>query len=102
MLNRIIAVSAALLSAAVVIATPAAPARAGDDSGMGRDYYSGLSCGRLWYERNRIYARYGYCFKSARAIATFGRGCFSPFGRVPGHQRRVINHIQRIERYKGC
>jgi hypothetical protein len=26
------------------------------------------SCGDLWYERNEIYQRAGYCFKTARAI----------------------------------
>ena len=27
----------------------------------------GASCDRLWYERNKIYARNGYCFQTARA-----------------------------------
>ena len=25
----------------------------------------GASCDRLWYERNKIYARNGYCFQTA-------------------------------------
>ena len=87
------------LAGAVVLP---AGARAGDDSGSGRDYYAGLSCSQLWYERNAIYARYGYCFESARARATFGRGCFAPFGRLPSNLRRVVNHIQGIERRRGC
>ncbi|MCB1511801.1 MAG: YARHG domain-containing protein [Hyphomicrobiaceae bacterium] len=102
MFTRFVAAVAVMFSVGILVSLPSAPAKAGDDSGSGSDYYAGLSCGRLWYERNRIYARYGYCFKSDRAIATFGRGCFAPYGRVPSHQRRVINRIQRIERAKGC
>lgn len=75
---------------------------AGDDSGAGRDYYAGLNCSRLWHERNAIFARYGYCFESARARATFGRNCFAPFGRLPPNLKRVVNHIKRIERRRGC
>lgn len=86
-----------------VLATPlAAPARAGDNGSLGSDYYAGLSCGQLWYERNAIFARYGYCFKSERGIATFGAGCHPPFGRLPSNLRRVVNHIKRVERWKGC
>jgi hypothetical protein len=28
---------------------------------------AGMSCNALWTERNSIYARNGYCFKTARA-----------------------------------
>ena len=37
-----------------------------------------MSCEELWYARNRIYARNGYCFNTARARAVFGAGCFPP------------------------
>jgi YARHG domain len=40
---------------------------------------SEYSCDALWHERNTIYARNGYCFKTDRAIEAFGRGCFPPF-----------------------
>ena len=30
------------------------------------------SCGELWYRRNSLYKQAGYCFKTARAIRTFG------------------------------
>ena len=88
----------------VTVLSVASPgnAPAGDNSGSGRDYYAGLSCAGLWSERNAIYARYGYCFKSARARATFGRGCFAPFGQLPSNLNRVVNHIKRIERRRGC
>ncbi len=76
--------------------------QAGDDSGSGTSYYAGLSCGKLWYERNAIFASKGQCFKTNRAIATFGKACFPPYGRLPGHLSRVVKEIKRWERRKGC
>lgn len=61
-----------------------------------------MSCGELWYARNAIYARQGYCFKTARARAVFGPGCFSPYGRLTGWQQRRVNRIVRWEYRKGC
>lgn len=92
------------LTVLAVVFSVASPgdAAAGDNSGSGSDYYAGLNCGGLWYERNAIYARYGYCFKSARARATFGSSCFPPFGRLPANLKGVVNHIKRIERRRGC
>ena len=69
---------------------------------QGVDYYSTLSSSQLWYERNSIFAQHGYCFKSQRGIATFGRVCHPPFGRLPGHMRRVVNNIEAWERRRGC
>lgn len=77
-------------------------AGAGDDRGSGSDYYAGLNCNGLWYERNAIFARFGYCFESARARATFGAGCFAPYGRLPANMKRVVDHIKAIERRRGC
>ena len=62
----------------------------------------GGSCGQLWYERNEIYARNGYCFKTARARAAFGPGCFPPYGRLSGWEKRRVADIQAEERYMGC
>ena len=76
--------------------------RAGDDSGSGTNYYAGLNCGQLWYERNSIFASNGYCFKSRRAIATFGRRCHTPYGRLPNHLRRVVSEIKGWERHRRC
>ena len=45
---------------------------------------AGMSCNALWTERNSIYARNGYCFKTARARAVFGPGCFPPYGKLSG------------------
>ena len=64
------------------------------------------SCGDLWYRRNSIYKAAGYCFKTARAIRTFGNaGCSydSEYALPlsPG-QRQAINQIVRAERNLGC
>ena len=64
--------------------------------------YRGMSCGQLWYERNRIFARRGHCFRSARARRAFGRNCFPPFGRLRRWERREVNRIERWEYRKGC
>lgn len=61
-----------------------------------------MGCDDLWYARNAIYARNGYCFQTERAISVFGRGCFAPFGRVYGREQRRLNEIIYWERVKGC
>lgn len=61
-----------------------------------------MSCGDLWYARNAIYARNGYCFKTDRAIATFGRGCFAPYGDLSGSEQRQVSELKRWESRKGC
>lgn len=61
-----------------------------------------LSCGQLWYERNAIYARHGYCFRTPQAIATFGRGCRPPYGRLSPRAAERVNRIVAWERRKGC
>lgn len=63
---------------------------------------SAMTCDQLWYARNAIYAREGFCFKTEHARAVFGPGCFPPFGHLsPGEQDRV-NAFQYWERMKGC
>lgn len=59
-------------------------------------------CQSLWYERNEIYARNGYCFKTARARATFGAGCFPPYGRLSYEDKRRVDQIQAEEDANGC
>ena len=64
------------------------------------------SCSALWLERNQIYKDAGYCFKTARAIRTFGNaGCVYDFeGEVAlsVQERRRVAEIVRTERYLGC
>ena len=59
-------------------------------------------CSDLWYQRNEIYARNGYCFRTARARAAFGPGCFPPYGRLTGWDKRRVAEIQGEEDYLGC
>ena len=63
---------------------------------------SEMGCDELWYARNAIYARNGYCFQTERAISTFGRSCFPPYGKVYGGEQRRLNDIMYWERVKGC
>ena len=92
---RLLALSAAFgatMTGAVLIGPPAALAQ--DAAGM--------SCGELWYARNEIYARNGYCFKTARARAQFGPGCFPPYGQLGGWEKRRVDELQYWERRNGC
>jgi hypothetical protein len=61
-----------------------------------------MSCEELWFKRNEIYARNGYCFETDRARAVFGDGCFPPYGRLSGWEKRRVQELQRWERRKGC
>ena len=61
-----------------------------------------MSCNELWYARNEIYARNGFCFKTARAQSVFGPGCFPPFGRLAGADKRRVDQLQSWERRRGC
>jgi hypothetical protein len=63
---------------------------------------SEMTCNELWYVRNQIYARNGYCFNTARAKAQFGDGCFPPYGRLVGWEKGYVNTLQMWERRKGC
>jgi hypothetical protein len=62
----------------------------------------GMSCDQLWYARNRIYARNGYCFQTERARAVFGPGCFPPYGQLSGWAASRVQEIQMWERRQGC
>jgi hypothetical protein len=64
------------------------------------------SCEDLWYERNSVYKRAGYCFKTPRAIAAFGNaGCmYDSEYQLPmsPRQRNRVAWIVRMERQLGC
>ena len=63
-------------------------------------------CEELWGERNAVYAEAGYCFKTARAIRTFGNaGCqYDEQADVPlsARQRAAVADIQATERALRC
>jgi len=64
--------------------------------------YSAMSCYDLWYARNSIFANEGYCFTTQRAINTFGRRCYPPYGRLNSWEKEQVNTIKYWERIKGC
>lgn len=65
-----------------------------------------MGCEDLWFARNEIYKAQGYCFRTTRAIRTFGNsGCvYDNVEDVPlsAAQRREIAALQREERALGC
>ncbi|MEH2472157.1 hypothetical protein V1281_006655 [Nitrobacteraceae bacterium AZCC 2161] len=65
-----------------------------------------ISCDSLWLNRNAIYKDAGYCFKTPKAIETFGSaGCrFDDIKDLPlsDRDRQVIDEIARTERLVGC
>ena len=69
----------------------------GPTQAQGRD-----QCADLWQRRNSIYASFGYCFRTARAISVFGRGCFRPYGRLPPDAAREVARLQALEARLGC
>ena len=65
-----------------------------------------LNCDQLWYQRNMIFKAAGYCFKTPRAIRTFGnaRCAYDDEPDVPlsDPDRKTINTIRKVERMKRC
>lgn len=61
-----------------------------------------MSCDQLWFARNQIYADAGYCFDTARGRATFGPGCFAPFGKLDRAQKAQVDYYRQWERRRGC
>ncbi len=70
------------------------------------DLMSGPNCEFLYVMRNRIYAQHGYCFQTARAIATFGNvGCVSRNANALGLSAIELGNattILQAEQAKGC
>lgn len=66
------------------------------------DRYRDMSCREMWHERNAIYARNGYCFRTERAQRVFGAGCFPPYGRLSPRERERVARITRWEARLGC
>lgn len=65
-----------------------------------------LNCDSLWQVRNGIYAQNGYCFKTQRAISTFGNGqCHvNDQARVSlnAYERANVGTIVAVEKSKRC
>ena len=83
-----------LIIAGLSAVTTATPAASQDASSM--------TCDDLWYARNQVYARNGYCFQSVKAKSVFGPGCFPPYGKFGKTDQVRVNELQFWERQKGC
>ena len=74
--------------------------------GLAQAQYADMDCDQLYYERNQIYKDNGYCFKTSRAIRTFGNsGCsYDDVTDVPLSPRetRAVARIKAAERNQGC
>ncbi len=86
-----------MMAMAVALVAPAGLA-----DGAGAQELSQLSCRALWYQRNQVYAEAGYCFQTADAIATFGRGCFPPYGKLTRAEQRRVDEVRSWEARRGC
>lgn len=64
--------------------------------------YSGMSCYELWYAKNAIFAKKGYCFSSQRAINTFGPRCYYPYGKLNSWEKQEVSGLRRWYHIKGC
>lgn len=64
------------------------------------------SCDALWQQRNSIYKAAGYCFKTSKAVATFGNdGCkFNEIRNVPisDRDRQTLDQISALEARMRC
>jgi hypothetical protein len=65
-----------------------------------------LSCDALWTVRNTMYYENGYCFKTARAQASFDNSncLYDSAAQVPlnDYETRNIDRVVRVEKEKGC
>jgi hypothetical protein len=65
-----------------------------------------FSCDELWFGRNSIFKEAGYCFKTPRAIASFGNaGCLYDdisAVRLSAENQTLAEAIQRAEGAKAC
>lgn len=90
----------------VLVLTPAkADLSSTRDAGSSTDVTS-LNCGQLWHQRNSIFKAGGYCFRTPRAIVSFGNtGCkYENIDDVPlsDRDRQLVSAIRTTERAKRC
>jgi hypothetical protein len=77
-----------------------------DSQKMSLSSLKGLSCDALWTARNMIYNDHGYCFRTARGLASFSNeGCTTSDQaaiHLNSYERANIQSIRNVERQKGC
>ncbi|MCJ2068217.1 YARHG domain-containing protein [Methylobacterium sp. J-030] len=63
-------------------------------------------CAEAWYQRNLIYKQAGYCFRTDRAIRTFGnaecRYDSMRDVRLSPQEQRAVARLQAFERAHAC
>lgn len=61
------------------------------------------SCADLWYARNLVYAKAGYCFKTSLAQRQFAEfECWTDSPRLSAAQQRKVAKIRAEEKRRGC
>lgn len=61
------------------------------------------SCYDLWYERNAIYDRNGYCFSTQLGQETFDNSdCYTDDAQLSRGEQRRVNQLKAQERRRGC
>lgn len=75
-----------------------------EDAAMTNDADSDiLTCDDLWYMRNRIFHKNGYCFGSERGISTFGNdGCNTKSPSLSDADTTILNAVKQSEKDLGC
>ena len=89
-------------------AAPTQKRRRKKSSVSANNEWSHMSCSKLWYFRNQLFAQHGYCFKSARGKKRFHNNpnfpdaCNGSFRGLPAYARKDVAQIKAVERQKGC
>ena len=61
------------------------------------------SCYDLWYERNEIFDRNGYCFSTQLGRDTFDNSdCWTKNPKLTRAEQRRVEQIRQEERRRGC
>lgn len=61
------------------------------------------SCADLWYARNLVFAKAGYCFKTSLGKRQFREfECWTDNPRLTAQERRKVNRIKAEEKRRGC
>jgi len=61
------------------------------------------SCYDLWYERNAIYDRNGYCFSTQLGQETFDNSdCYTDNAELSRREQRQVDRLKNEEDNRGC
>ena len=105
--DRLAAVGIAIVAAMMFFGQPAkadAPIESASHAKIPASEFVGYSCEELWFMRNSIFNDRGYCFKTAKAQATFDNAdCVSSDpGILNSFERHNVSVIKSVEHQRGC